>query len=1035
MNGIVKNFPAMIVATTLCCAIVAFGQESAPITTPPTLSDEYLERWTPGGDTNSPDLPYPHNIAPYQSHKDPDWRDGRWQLTQKGPFLSHSILLGDNAVGPKLTSVVAGPGKFLLYDSAAGSFVAGVTSGELRIDAARFGLLNRPRLTGDVAFFVSGDKVWRRGAHDTVVPAADREYQGLYLHGDRVVLVTRIAGIEILESPMPCDEEGVLVREIEIAPQDATLWMAIAASGGKHHRASVDSATPGVELEVLGETILLRWPPTAEPSYARVVYRPEASHANTNVDSPPKLANLRKPGPSRWGEPLVTTGVVAHPDDDSPYVVDRIDPPYDNPFKALFFISGLDFFASGDAAVCTAHGDVWIVRGLDETLANVTWQRFATGLYQPLGLEIVDEKVIVLGRDQITRLHDENGDGEADFYESFNHDLIDEGMPHAYAMRLQRKPDGSFVFLKSGAGPHGSALLQLSPDGERLEVLARGFRHPFGMGAGPNGEVTVADSEGNWVPSSKIDLIQPSGFYGFLGDAESQGESPAPLRPLCYIPKVADNACGGQFWHTSDRWGPYNRNGMFHFSWGRCTLHAVLQQQVGQQSQAATVQIPGIVLQAGPAEAEFHPRDGQLYVVGLNGWQTAAKADGSFERIRYTGGAVHLPSGFAAHADGLVIGFDQPIDPNSLQTESGVRVAQWNYRWSSTYGSYHYSAVNPNRVGHDVLVVYQQSLSDDGKQLFLKIDDLRPVDQIQVTLNLRTTDGAAVICETYGTINALASPHDPSSYEPLRPLLAKENLVAWCIVPFDSRKRGPEERAAMLEKLGIRKVAYDWRAEHIPTFDAELKAYARHGITLHAFWMPVDSEKPLAEAHWPIVLELIERHRVTPELWVMLNNALVDGMPDEKRVQLSAEILAPVARAAAQRNCRLGFYNHGGWWGEPDNQIRVLNKLHSMGIANVGLVYNFHHGHTHVSNFSEIARRMQPYLLTININGMRDGGPHILPVGDGSHERAMLRDLIAAGYRGPIGVLHHRDGVDAETGLRENLIGIERLLNTRSDGQ
>ena len=169
----------------------------------------------------------------------------------------------------------------------------------------------------------------------------------------------------------------------------------------------------------------------------------------------------------------------------SPYVVDRIDPPRDNPFKALFFISGLDFFANGEAAICTAHGDVWIVRGLDESLEHVTWQRYATGLYQPLGLEIVDEKVIVLGRDQLTRLHDENGDGEADFYESFNHDLIDEGMPHAYAMRLERTPDGSFVFVKSGDGPHGSALLRLSADGERLEVVARGFRHPFGMGAGP----------------------------------------------------------------------------------------------------------------------------------------------------------------------------------------------------------------------------------------------------------------------------------------------------------------------------------------------------------------------------------------------------------------------------------------------------------------------------------------------------------------------------------------------------------------------
>jgi sugar phosphate isomerase/epimerase len=234
----------------------------------------------------------------------------------------------------------------------------------------------------------------------------------------------------------------------------------------------------------------------------------------------------------------------------------------------------------------------------------------------------------------------------------------------------------------------------------------------------------------------------------------------------------------------------------------------------------------------------------------------------------------------------------------------------------------------------------------------------------------------------------------------------------------------------MLKKLGIRRVAYDWRAEHVPTFDAELAAYARHGIELHAFWMPADTENPLTESHWPIVLDLVERHHVTPEFWVMMNNQLVVNLPEGKRAQRAAEILAPVARAAAQRNCRIGFYNHGGWWGEPENQIRVLNALRSMGLENVGLVYNFHHGHAHVANFSEIARRMQPYLLTVNINGMRDGDSQILPVGEGSHERAMLRDLIAAGYSGPIGILHHRDGVDAEIGLKENLHGIEQLLST-----
>ena len=47
-------------------------------------------------------------------------------------------------------------------------------------------------------------------------------------------------------------------------------------------------------------------------------------------------------------------------------------------------------------------------------------------------------------------------------------------------------------------------------------------------------------------------------------------------------------------------------------------------------------------------------------------------------------------------------------------------------------------------------------------------------------------------------------------------LFGRSNLVAWCIVPFDARKRGPKERAAMLEKLGFKSFAYDYRAEHIP---------------------------------------------------------------------------------------------------------------------------------------------------------------------------------------------------------------------------
>src|SRR4030088_2129246 len=64
----------------------------------------------------------------------------------------------------------------------------------------------------------------------------------------------------------------------------------------------------------------------------------------------------------------------------------------------------------------------------------------------------------------------------------------------------------------------------------------------------------------------------------------------------------------------------------------------------------------------------------------------------------------------------------------------------------------------------------------------------------------------------------------------------RSNLVAWCIVPFDGKNRGPAERAEMLKKLGFTKVAYDWRDQHIATFEDEILQYQKQGLEYFAFW-------------------------------------------------------------------------------------------------------------------------------------------------------------------------------------------------------
>lgn len=255
-----------------------------------------------------------------------------------------------------------------------------------------------------------------------------------------------------------------------------------------------------------------------------------------------------------------------------------------------------------------------------------------------------------------------------------------------------------------------------------------------------------------------------------------------------------------------------------------------------------------------------------------------------------------------------------------------------------------------------------------------------------------------------------------------RDLFDRENLVAWCIVPFDAKKRGPEERAQMLERLGLRRLAYDWRDEHIATFDQEVETMKRHGISVDAWWFPAGLD-PTARK----ILDVLARHKVPAQLWVTMGDPAPDK-PQHEKVAAAARQLRPIAEEAAKIGGQLGLYNHGGWFGEPENQIAVIKQL---GLSNVGIVYNFHHGHHHIDRFAAMFRVMQPHLLCLNLNGMvKDGdrlGKKILALGQGDQELAMLRVVRDSGWRGPIGILDHRPETDSELTLRENLEGLERL--------
>ncbi len=264
--------------------------------------------------------------------------------------------------------------------------------------------------------------------------------------------------------------------------------------------------------------------------------------------------------------------------------------------------------------------------------------------------------------------------------------------------------------------------------------------------------------------------------------------------------------------------------------------------------------------------------------------------------------------------------------------------------------------------------------------------------------------------------------------KPTSPLWHRDNLVAWCIVPFDSEKRSPEQRVVMLKELGIKRFAYDHRPEHLATFETEIKLLIENNIELTAVWFPTRMNEQAA-----FILETLKKHRQTPQLWVMGSGELnMTAEQTERFITSEIDRIRPIADAAREIDCKVALYNHGGWFGEPENQLKLIERL---AMPNIGIVYNLHHAHSQIDRLPEVLAKIQPHLLALNINGTRTEGDRfghkILPIGEGDRDLEILRQIEASGYRGLIGILNHTDE-DAKKRLQDNLDGLNWCLQRNS---
>lgn len=254
----------------------------------------------------------------------------------------------------------------------------------------------------------------------------------------------------------------------------------------------------------------------------------------------------------------------------------------------------------------------------------------------------------------------------------------------------------------------------------------------------------------------------------------------------------------------------------------------------------------------------------------------------------------------------------------------------------------------------------------------------------------------------------------------------RDNLVAWCIVPFDARERSPEERASMLEDLGITMLAYDYREKHVPTFEQEIQSLKKHHVSLRAVWFWVDPVNgKLINPTCRSILDVLKETGTRTELWVSFPDHFYEGLSDTEKHEKAVDAIKEILREAEEIGCTIALYNHGAWFGETENQISIIEAI---GSDNIRMVYNFHHGHHQLDRFEELFEMMLPYLSAVNINGMKAEGPKIITLGEGDREMEMLRFIKESGYSGNIGILGHTEGEDIRTVLERNLRGLEKII-------
>lgn len=362
---------------------------------------------------------------------------------------------------------------------------------------------------------------------------------------------------------------------------------------------------------------------------------------------------------------------------------------------------------------------------------QVTVEKVATDLFNPMGVAVFDDAIYVSERDALTELTDPDGDG---FYDT--HRTVAEwpfgGTFHEFAFGLLHDEEYFYVNL-SVAIDNGGATTDPQPAENRgtairvdretgeVEYVAGGLRTPNGMVSGPDGELFVMDNQGAWLPSSKLVHVREGAFFNHYTDPAGPFDDQPVSAPALWVPQNEIGNSPSSPVRIDE--GPYAGQLVFGDVTYGGLQRGVLEKVDGEYQGAVFRYSAG--LEAGVNRTVVGP-DGALYVGGIGeggNWSEPGKLRYGLQKLTPNGEDVFDMTAVRATRAGFEVEYTQPLSEETVATiaedpNAAFRMDHWRYVPTPAYGG--------PKVDERPLFVSGARVSRDRTTVRLTVDGLEP---------------------------------------------------------------------------------------------------------------------------------------------------------------------------------------------------------------------------------------------------------------------------------------------------------------------